>query len=257
MDKQRILVVDDDPVICLSCKRILGAEGFAVFTVEDGGGAIDKVSKEEFDLVITDIRLPDVYGLTVVQEAKTIQPRADVVVITGYPSLEDAKESIKLGALEYLEKPFTPDFMMNVAKRVFDKRGWILKKAYIDQFRNYVVPASEMDNLTVYYKDGTWSRPLRDGAWEIGVDIRHFLVGGQLLYVDMRRDIKAVAAGEPLARLLSGDGKIYEIKSPMTGVVTEINGHANDAICSLLKEHLGEGWFIWLVRINLIKEDKG
>jgi len=253
MDKQRVLIVDDDPVIGLSCKRILGAEGFTVFTAIDGESAIEKVSKEEFDLVITDVRLPDVYGLTVVSETKTVQPKADVVVITGYPSLEDAKESIRMGAFEYLEKPFTPDFIMNVAKRVFDKRGWILRKAYIDQFKDYVVCSSDMDNLTVYYKDGTWARPLKDGAWEVGVDVRHFLVGGQLLYVDLLRDLKALAQGEPFARLLSGDGKIYDVTSPMSGVVTEVNGHANDAICSLLKDHMCEGWFLWLVKIHQIK----
>ncbi len=255
MEKQRILVVDDDPVIGLSCKRILGAEGFTVFTVEDGEGAIEKVSNEEFDLVITDIRLPDVYGLKVVQEAKTIQPKADVVVITGYPSLEDAKESIRLGAFEYLEKPFTPDFVMNVAKRVFDKRGWILKKAYIDQFRDYVVPSSEMDNLTLYYKDGTWARPVQEGMWEIGIDVRNFLAGGQLLYVDIMKSLKEVVSGETFAQLISGGRNIitYDINAPMTGIVKSVNTHANDAICSLLKDHLSEGWFLWLVRIETIK----
>lgn len=253
MDKQRILVVDDDPVVGLSCKRILGGEGFTVFTVEDGAGAVDRLSKDEFDLVITDIRLPDVYGLKVIQEAKTIQPKADVVVITGYPTLEDAKESIRLGAFEYLEKPFTPDFMMNVAKRVFDKRGWILKKAYIDRFKEYIVPSSDLDNLTVFYKDGSWARPLKNGSWEVGVDVRHFLVSGQMLYVDVLQGLKAVTTGEPFAKLLSGDGNIYEIKAPMTGVVHEINSHANEAICSLAKEYMCEGWFLWLARINPVK----
>ncbi|MFO0752442.1 MAG: response regulator [Thermodesulfovibrionales bacterium] len=253
MDTQKILVVDDDPVIGLSCKRILGGEGFTVFTVEDGESAAKKIAQEEFDLVITDIRLPDVYGLSVIQEAKTVQPGADVVVITGYPSLEDAKESIRLGALEYLEKPFTPDFMLNVARRVFDKRGWILKKAYIDQFKEYIVPASDMDNFTVYYKDGTWARPLKDGAWELGVDVRHFMVSGQLLYVDLARDLRAVVTGEPFAKLLAGNGNIIELKAPMSGALKEVNSHANDTICSLAKDHLCEGWFLWLARINPIK----
>ncbi|HCL81131.1 MAG TPA: hypothetical protein DHW81_02535, partial [Nitrospiraceae bacterium] len=183
-----------------------------------------------------------------VQESKTIQPKADVVVITGYPSLDDAKESIRLGALEYLEKPFTPDFMMNVAKRVFDKRGWILKKAYIDQFRDYVVPSSEMDNLTVYYKDGTWARPVQEGMWEIGIDVRNFLAGGQLLYVDIMKSLKEVVSGETFAQLISGGRNIitYDINAPMTGIVKSVNSHANDAICSLLKDHLSEGWFLWL-----------
>ncbi|NTU42580.1 MAG: response regulator [Nitrospirales bacterium] len=250
MEKQRILVVDDDPVICLSCKRILGSEGFSVFTAEDGESAIRNVEKDEFDLIITDIRLPDVYGLQVVKETKTIQPKADVVVITGYPSLEDAKESIRLGAFEYLEKPFTPDFVTNVARKVFDKRGWILRKAYIDQFKDYIVPATAMDNLTVYYKDGTWARPLKEGIWEIGVDVRNFLSSGQLLYVDLMRDLKAITSGEPFARLLSGEGQIYEMQAPLTGVVQEVNNHANDTICSLLSEHMAEGWFLWLLKIK-------
>jgi len=250
MDRQRILVVDDDPVIGLSCKRILGAEGFSVFSVEDGESAIEKIAKEEFDLVISDIRLPDIYGLKVVQESRTVQPGADVVVITGYPSLEDAKEAIRLGAFEYLEKPFTPDFMINVAKRVFDNRGWILKKAYVDQFKEYIVPASEMDNLTVYYKDGTWARPVKNGLWEVGVDVRHNLSSGQMLYVDIPGEIKTIASGETFAKLLSGDGEIREIKAPMTGVIKEVNRHANDAVCALMKDHLCEGWFIWLVRIS-------
>jgi CheY-like chemotaxis protein/glycine cleavage system H lipoate-binding protein len=253
MDKHRILVVDDDPVIGLSCKRILGGEGFAVFTVEDGKSAIEKVAGEEFDLVITDIRLPDVNGLTVVQETMTVQPRTDVVVVTGYPSLEDAKEAIRLGAFEYIEKPFTPNFMINVAKRVFDKRGWIVKKAYIDQFKKYIVPSSAMDDLTIYYKDGTWARPVENGSWELGVDVRHYLVSGQMLYVDIAGGIKAVASGETFAKLLSGDGQIHEITAPMSGIVKEINSHANDAVCALMKDHLCDGWFIWLARINPIK----
>ena len=231
----------------------MGGEGFAVFTVEDGGRAIEKVAKEEFDLVITDMRLPDIYGLRVVQEAKTVQPGTDVVVVTGYPSLEDAKEAIRLGAFEYLEKPFTPGFMINVAKRVFDKRGWIVKKAYIDQFKKYIVPSSAMDDLTIYYKDGTWARPVENGSWELGVDVRHYLVSGRMLYVDVAGGMKAVSTGEIFAKLLSGDGHIHEITAPISGIVKEINGHANDAVCALMKDHLCDGWFIWLARINPIK----
>jgi DNA-binding NtrC family response regulator len=135
-EKSRILVLDDDPVVTLSCKRILGAEGYDITTVDKGEDALNKLSKEEFDLLISDIRLPDINGLTVLKESRVIQPSTDVVIITGYPTLEDAKESIKLGAFEYIEKPFTPDFMMNVAKKIFDKRGWILRQAYIEEFRD-------------------------------------------------------------------------------------------------------------------------
>lgn len=250
MEKQRILIVDDDPVIGLSCKKILGVEGFTVFTVEDGESAIKKVSDERFDLVITDVRMPGMSGLEVLRESKIIQPSAEVVVISGYPALEDAQESMRLGAFEYLEKPFTPDFILNTAKKVFDKKGWILRKAYINQFRKYIVHPSEMDELTIYYKDGIWARPLiKQEIWEIGVDVRHFLVGGQLIYVELLRNLRAIAAGEPFARLISSDGKTYDINSPMAGVVKLYNEHANEAISSLMKDYMSEGWHIWLARI--------
>lgn len=248
-DKQRILVLDDDPVVGLSCKRILGAEGHIVTTVARGADAIKRVSNEEYDLLISDIRLPDIYGIDVLQEVKIIQPRTDVVMITGYPTMEDAKEAIRLGAFEYLEKPFTPEFMLNVANRLFDKRGWILRKAFIDQFKEYITPLSDLDDKTIYYKDGSWARPIRGGAWEIGFDVRQWLVGGQLLYVDLF-ETTALTAGKSFARLLSGDGKIHDIHAPMSGTVRELNAKVNDTVCSLLKDCLSEGWMMWLVRIT-------
>ncbi len=249
MDKQRILVLDDDPVIGLSCKRILGAEGYVVSTATRGEEAIKRLSNEEFDLFISDIRLPDIYGIEVLQEAKIIQPKTDVVIITGYPTLEDAKEAIRLGAFEYIEKPFTPDFMINVAKKVFDKRGWILRKAFIYQFRNYITPLTEMDAKTIYYKEGTWARPLRDGSWEIGFDVRHWFLSGQLLYIDLFKDMPLLSSGKPFARLLTGDGQIRELKAPMSGTIKETNEKVNDTICSLARDYLSEGWLLWLVRV--------
>ncbi|MCL5022049.1 MAG: response regulator [Nitrospirae bacterium] len=250
MEKQRILIVDDDPVIALSCKKILGMEGFTVFTAEDGEGAIKRVSDETFDMVITDVRLPDINGLAVVRESRIVQPSADIMVISGYPAREDAREATRLGAFEYVEKPFTPDFMLNAVKRVFDQKGWILRKTYINQFKKYIVPTSELDNFTVYYKDGTWARPLiKEEVWEIGMDVRHFLVSGQLMYVELMKHMKALAAGEPFARLTSSDGKIFDIMSPMTGVVKMFNERANEAISSLAKNYASEGWQLWLARI--------
>jgi CheY-like chemotaxis protein len=250
MERQRVLIVDDDPVIGLSCKKILGAEGYTVLTAEDGETAIKRVSDENFDLVITDVRLPDINGLVVLKESRILQPTADVVVISGYPSYEDAGESVRLGAFEYIEKPFTPDFMINVAKKVFDKKGWILRKAYINQFKKYIVPLSDMDDLTIYYKDGVWARPIiKEEIWEIGIDIRHFFMSGQLICVEILRDMKAVAAGEPFARLISSDARIYDITSPMTGVVRLFNERANEAISGLLKDYVSEGWLLWLARI--------
>jgi len=249
-NKGKILVLDDDPVVTLSCKRILGAEGFNIITAGTGEDALKKVSNEEFDLLISDIRLPDINGVTVLRESKIVQPKLDVVIITGYPTLEDATESIKLGAFEFLEKPFTPEFMINVAKKIFNNRGWILRKGFIDEFRNDIVPLKDAENQVIYYKEGTWARPTANGVWEVGCDIRYWLLSGQLAYIDLPAKLEAVAAGESFAKLITGGGQTEELISPMSGRVLELNHQANTAVSALMRDNLGEGWLLWLARIQ-------
>lgn len=249
MEKGKILVLDDDPVVNLSCRRVLGAEGYNISTVERGEDALNRLSKEDFDLLIADIRLPDISGMVVLKEARVIKPQTDVVIITGYPTLEDAREAVRLGAFEYIEKPFTPDFMINVAKKVFDRRGWILRKAFIDEFRDYVVPLRDEENPVIFYKEGTWARPIKEGLWEVGCDLRYWLLTGELMYVDFIKDIERLKAGEPFARIYTSGGKSSDLLSPMSAELREINTKANDVMVALLKDHLSEGWLLWLARV--------
>jgi CheY-like chemotaxis protein len=251
-EKGKILVLDDDPVITLSCKRILGAEGYNISTVEKGNDALNKLAKEDFDLLISDVRLPDISGMTVLKEARIIKPQTDIVIITGYPTLEDAKESVKLGAFEYIEKPFTPDFMINVAKKLFDTRGWILRQAFIDEFREHVVPLRDKENPVIFYKEGAWARPSKGELWEIGCDLRYWFLTGNLMNVDFLRDTGMLKAGEPFARIYTSTGQSNDLLSPMGGEIREMNKKANDVMCALLKNP-AEGWLLWLARILPVK----
>jgi CheY-like chemotaxis protein len=247
--KGKILILDDDPVVTLSCKRILGAEGYSISTVEKGDAALNKLVKEDFDLFISDVMLPDISGMEVLKEARVIKPQTDVVIITGYPKLEDAKEASRLGAQQYLEKPFTPDFMINVAKKVFDKRGWILRQTFIDEFRDSVVSLKEQDNPVIFYKEGTWARPIKGGLWEIGCDLRYWVLSGSMMYVDFIKGLDKFEAGKQFGSLYSGTGETNSLLSPMSGDVREINTKVNDVMAALMKDHLSEGWLLWLARV--------
>jgi len=253
MEKRgKILVVDDDPVVSLSCKRILGAEGYNIITVDKGKDGIKRINNEEFDLLISDMKLPDINGMEVVKESRIIQPKLDVVIITGYPNLEDAKESVRLGVFEYIEKPFTPDFMRNVAKKVFDNIGWILRQSFIDEFRNYFVPLRDDENPVIFYKEGTWARPLKEEIWEVGCDVRYWLLAAELLYIDIPEGLSTLVAGESFAKVSSTVGETHQLVAPMTGVVKEINNRANEAMSALIRDNLSGGWLLWLARIQPI-----
>jgi len=253
--KGKILILDDDPVVTLSCKRILGAEGYSISTVEKGEAALNKLAKEDFDLFISDVMLPDINGMEVLKEARIIKPSTDVVIITGYPRLEDAREASRLGAQQYLEKPFTPDFMVNVAKKVFDKRGWILRQAFIDEFRDSVVSLREKDNPVIFYKEGTWARPTKDGLWEMGCDLRYWMLSGNLMYVEFIKGIDKLQAGQPFAKIYSSSGQGSELLSPMTAELREVNTKANDVMVALMRDHLSEGWLLWLAKVFPLSAD--
>lgn len=106
----RILVVDDEPVIRQGIRRILNKEGYLVKTVSGGHEALEELSRNAFNLVLLDIKMPDLSGMEVLRilsESEKPDPPL-VVMITGFPEIETAVQSIKMGAFDYLPKPFTP-----------------------------------------------------------------------------------------------------------------------------------------------------
>jgi len=114
MAEQKILVIDDDPVVAKSCHRVLTAEGYKVDTALSAQNGLERALQNDFDLVITDLRMPDLDGMEVVRRIAGEKPFTPVVVITGYGTIQSAVEATKLGAHEYVEKPFTPELLLQV-----------------------------------------------------------------------------------------------------------------------------------------------
>jgi DNA-binding response OmpR family regulator len=105
---KRVLVVDDERVVCDSCQRVLRQEGYQVSTTTDGREGVERASREEFDAVIVDLRMPGFGGMDVLRVIKRNSPETPVIIITGYSSVGTAVEVMQLGAADYLPKPFTP-----------------------------------------------------------------------------------------------------------------------------------------------------
>jgi len=119
--KANILVVDDEKVIHESCGRILREEGYEVETALSGEEALQKLKERQYDLVLTDIRMPGMDGIETLEKMKEKIPDITVVMFTGYSSVETARGSMKLGAFDYLPKPFTPEELLAVVKRAIEK----------------------------------------------------------------------------------------------------------------------------------------
>ncbi len=105
---RRVLVVDDEPVVNESCRRILGARGFDVATTESGRDGLRRAATQHYDLVITDLKMPDLDGMDLVRRIRKERPDTAIVVITGFGTVSSAVEAVRLGVSDYIEKPFTP-----------------------------------------------------------------------------------------------------------------------------------------------------
>lgn len=115
-----ILVVDNDVEICRSLDTLFSGEGYGVVTATTGNEALSFISEKDFDIVFTDLRLPDMSGFDILTQAKKRLPSAQVIVITDFPSIETAVEAIKLGAHDYIRKPLLPDKMRVITKRAVE-----------------------------------------------------------------------------------------------------------------------------------------
>ena len=105
----RVLVVDDEPFVLKSCDRVLCAEGMKVTGAATGHEGLWWMQRGEFDVVLLDIKLPDMDGIDILRSIKKKDSETAVVVITGFPSKHNAFEALGCGAADYVVKPFTPD----------------------------------------------------------------------------------------------------------------------------------------------------
>jgi len=118
----RILVVDDEKNIRVTLAQCLADAGHEVDLAVSGEHALEKLEAGEYDLVLLDIKLPDLDGVEVLRRIKHRRPDQAVVMITAYGTIETAVETMKLGALDYLQKPFTPEEIRNVVATVLARQ---------------------------------------------------------------------------------------------------------------------------------------
>ena len=126
-EKTKILVVDDEEIVRLSYFRTLSGEHCNVEVVNCGDAALQVMNEKAFDVVLLDLRMPGMDGMTVLKTIKRNWPESEVIIITGYPEVASAKEAVTLGAYDYLAKPAGPDDVIQVANAAVVHKRWLLR----------------------------------------------------------------------------------------------------------------------------------
>jgi DNA-binding NtrC family response regulator len=150
----RILVVDDEMIVCESCRRILEEEGYEVEAALSGKEAFEKMKANSFDIVITDLKMPGIDGMEVLRTFRKEYPDSIIIMITGFSTVETAVEAMKLGAFDYIPKPFTPDEVSIVVKKAIEKKSLMAENIYLRQelqekygFHNIVGKSKKMQEI--------------------------------------------------------------------------------------------------------------
>ena len=126
-ERANILIVDDEEVVRRSHLRSLESAGCNAQVAGDGTEAIRVMEQQPFDVILLDLRMPGLDGMDVLKTIKERWPDSEVVVITGYPTIESAKESVRLGAFNYLAKPVGPDDVIKAANDAITQKRWALR----------------------------------------------------------------------------------------------------------------------------------
>lgn len=123
MSQPRILFIDDEEIVLRSCRRIFAGSGYEIETALSGEEGLSKALNQDFDLVVTDLKMPGIGGMEVLTRLRKSRPDTTVIIFTGYASVDTAREALKNGAFDYIPKPFTPEEIREVIKNALEARA--------------------------------------------------------------------------------------------------------------------------------------
>ena len=120
-NKLRVLVLDDEPIVCKRLQPALEKLGFAVDTFTQSVEAMHQVQQSAYDIVITDLKMKEIDGMRFLEEVKKQRPQTEVIVITGFATMETAKQSFQKGVFDFIAKPFKLSEIQDVVPRAAAK----------------------------------------------------------------------------------------------------------------------------------------
>ncbi len=252
-DNPRLLVVDDEAVICQACRRVFSHQGFQVEECTDARQGLNRATEGNYAAVLLDIKMPEMDGIEFLEELRKRKPNLPVMIMTGYPSIPNAASAVRLGASDYVTKPFTPEQITQSVRRMLardtrDTNGRDQSEAVSAAAGPYVPRAGEF-----LFLDESWVQPEEDGSACVGAVLPRRR-GATAQAVRLPEVGEAVYQGLPLAGVTSADGSQAIVPSPISGVVVSINELLAEDASTLLKSPCGEGWIACICTTRLEEE---
>ncbi len=259
----RILCVDDEEVILDSFRKILVMDGYSVDTVENGKEALGLLRKHHYDFVFTDLKMPEMDGMEVTKSVKHLRPDIDVIIITGYATVETAVQCMQYGAMDYVQKPFTEDELLAMVKKFLIKRNDRVEKSL--KPRVQITDAAQSEAVKsgefaipggVFISEGhCWAGISEEGNANIGLDDFSRKVIGKIDGFEFPNLGMEINVGDTLFSVKQGKRTI-PFSSPVSGKVAGVNKKLAENLGELAKSPYGKNHICKIDAENLDTELK-
>ncbi len=228
----RILVIDDEEILHVSLRRTLGRQGHEVDAVLSGPEGLKLMASGDYDLVITDLMMPDMDGIELLECMHEQNISIPVLMITGYPSIRTAVKALRLGAVDYLAKPFTRDELMGPVNRTL-RIGMAAVAAEPapaappPQADGYEVPEQQLTPGNRYYlRKHSWAVYQQDGTMQVGIESSFLQSIGAIASIALPEETDLVEQGFIGFRIKTVDDEEHGVFMPLSGQVIAVNREA-------------------------------
>ena len=242
-DGSRILVIDDEEIIHDSLKRILGRQGHQVDAAFAAPEALELIASQTYDLVITDLMMPEINGIQLMEQMRAKGHDVPVLMITGYPTIRTALQALRLGAVDYLSKPFTRQELLGPVNRTL-RRGTAAASA--EKAPTAAEGAAEpalSPGDRFYLRKHSWAIYQQDGTISMGIEASFLDTVDKVASLEAPGESDLIEQGFVGFRLKTESGESHNVFVPLSGQVLEVNQAALDDPSSI-------GADTWLLRVR-------
>ncbi len=221
-DDRKMLVVDDEEVVCLACRRIFARQGFEIEVNTDARQGLAWATDKDYSIILLDIKMPNIDGIEFLEKLREKKPDVPVLIITGYPSIPNASAAMRLGACDYVTKPFTSEEITWAVQRVLSTSGMLSgdgEQAGAGRGRGRIRRAGRR---TLFW-DESWVKLEVDGSACVGAVLPGLRGSSQATAVRLPRIGEVLYQGLPLAGVTVSDKPAMVVPSPVSGVVIAVN----------------------------------
>jgi len=242
-----ILVVEDEPVVLKAAERILGADDLTIECAVDAESAVERLSTNHYKVVLSDLKLPGSSGFELIARVNDSDPTTQFIVITGYATIENALEAFRLGAFDFIPKPFDPSELLGVVSRALRFR---------ERSRaGTLAPDSGPTGPNLYSLGRhSWAMIDPDGSATLGVaqTFPHLL--GEVERIENPEPDGHSVQGARLSRILCEGALVHRIWAPLSGQVIAVNGRLETEFDLVNTDPYREGWLVRIIPSNLEEE---